>query len=162
MFNIPNTNFYIGNEQDLKQNISNKDIVKINLAGNLHSQILRYKPSNKDKNYIIFTKDNDTMSVNFVDASDPKYYNYQNNGTKVFGQILDFMDINKDKKVLVNCNHGQSRSPSLVLLYLAKRLNLLSKNSFEEAKKDFMQIYPNYSPALGIQLFLGQNWNYIL
>ena len=102
------------------------------------------------------------MSVNFVDAKDPKYYNYQNNGAKVFMQILDFMDVNKDRKILVNCNQGQSRSPSLVLLYLAKRLMLISHNSFEEAKKDFMQIYPNYLPALGIQLFLTQSWNYIL
>ena len=47
------------------------------------------------------------------------------------------------------------------MLYLAKRLKLITSNSFASAMEEFIRIYPNYDPGLGIRLFLSQNWDEI-
>lgn len=54
MYNIPNIKIFIGDENDLSQNINNPDFKCVNLANNVHTKILGYKPSKGDKNYVIF------------------------------------------------------------------------------------------------------------
>src|SRR2546430_17267491 len=51
-------------------------------------------------------------------------------------QVLDFIDEMRANglKVMVHCVAGRSRSPSLTLLYLATRLNVLPPHSFEAAE----------------------------
>ena len=157
MYQIPTTNLSIGTEQDLIQNFGNQEFAIVNVAGNLHAKILGYRARSGDPYYILYKKDR-ILSVNFVDGDDPKYYDWQGGGVSVFTQILDFIDDQKDKKVLINCNQGISRSPSVAMLYLAKRSKLITNNSFDSAMQEFTRIYPNYTPGLGIRLFLSQNW----
>jgi hypothetical protein len=160
MFNIKDTNIYIGDENDFFNNINSKNYNIINMAGNLHAIVLGYRPKPNDSKYILY-RGGGILSVNFVDAQDPKYYDWQGNGIKVFEEILDFIDSHKDKKILINCNLGKSRSQSLAMLYLAKRLKILNNESFANAVVDFLQLSPRYEPGLGIQLFLTQNWGEI-
>lgn len=157
MFHIPNTTLYIGSQQDMFDHFQNPDFVIVNTAGNLHAKILGGRPKSTDENYILYTSDR-ILSVNFVDADEPHYYNWQNNGVNVFIQILDFID-KSNTNVLINCNQGMSRSPSIAMLYLAKRKKTINDVSFEEAMKDFTEIYPEYNPGRGIHLFLKENWD---
>ncbi len=47
---------------------------------------------------------------------------YDWSGPEVFVRALDFIDKWYDgKNILINCDLGQSRSPTIALLYLAKR-----------------------------------------
>ncbi len=63
--------------------------------------------------------------------------------------------------VLIHCNFGMSRSPSVALLYLAFKREI-SSDSFASAMTDFQKRYPKYSPGRGVQLYLEHSWQEIL
>ena len=70
---------------------------------------------------------------------------------------VDFIDDNiKTKKVLVHCNLGRSRSPSIAMVYLAK--NQIISNEYNSAIEEFTKKYPEYSPGNGIEIYLKKNW----
>jgi predicted protein tyrosine phosphatase len=60
--------------------------------------------------------------------------------------------------VLIHCNKGESRAPSLALLFLAKRLRVIPAGSFSQAKEAFSMLYPAYRPGVGIEEFLIERW----
>jgi hypothetical protein len=60
-------------------------------------------------------------------------------------------------RLLVHCNRGRSRSPSLALLFLA-RLGVISGGSYAAAARDFAALCPDYAPGEGIRRFLAERW----
>ncbi len=152
---------HIGNLRDLRS-FSLADDAFVHATQTIHYQIFGWnrttnKPSKDHPNYIIW-EENNRLSLNWVDG--PAYL-YKWSGVHTFIKILDFIDswIN-NKKVLVHCNQGVSRSPTLGLLYFSKRQNLLPVDSFHSAKNEFLNIYPTYKPS-GISDFVIQHWNEI-
>ncbi|MCI0377723.1 MAG: hypothetical protein L0215_08965 [Gemmataceae bacterium] len=78
-----------------------------------------------------------------------------------FEAFLRFVDKHiHDREVLVHCNLGQSRAPSLALLYMAKRARDLPAETYESAAKEFQERF-SYSPGQGIESWLSQNWHAI-
>lgn len=78
-----------------------------------------------------------------------------------FEAFLGFVDREiKERDVLIHCNQGESRAPSLTLLYMAKRLNELPNESYAAAATEFRRQFP-YSPGRGIATWLTKNWNNI-
>jgi dual specificity protein phosphatase-like protein len=79
---------------------------------------------------------------------------------KMIDQTLDFIDqaYSGGLKVMVHCIAGRSRSPSITLLYLATRLQVLSTTSLEAAEEQFRRLYPGYHPSRGIREHLRSNW----
>ena len=75
-------------------------------------------------------------------------------------QTLDFIDRMRadERKVLVHCVHGRSRSPSITMLYMAARLRALPGDSLEAAEERFRQVYPLYKPNRGIREHLRRYW----
>jgi hypothetical protein len=63
------------------------------------------------------------------------------------------------RRLLVHCNQGLSRSPSLALLLLARRLGGLPRESFDAAMRGLQKLYPDYAPGVGISLFLSRTWD---
>lgn len=61
-------------------------------------------------------------------------------------------------KVLVHCNQGASRSPTIAFLYLAKHTDLFHAQTHEQAMMGFRAIYPHYNPALGMSEYARLNW----
>lgn len=94
------------------------------------------------------------LILNMIDADKEKYY-----PRVLFDRALAFIHEHYEagKNVLVHCNQGQSRSPSIVLLYMA-RCGFLPSDSFSSASYNFIRLYPSYSPSLGIREFLESNW----
>lgn len=75
-----------------------------------------------------------------------------------FGIFFDFVDRQiKERDVLIHCNQGQSRAPSLALLYMAKRLKLLPDENYMAARRAFERDFP-YTPGRGIEIFLTDHW----
>lgn len=95
------------------------------------------------------------IAVNIVDADDPKYFK-----VAMFNKLVRLIDdkIKSGHKVHIICNKGQSRSASLVLLYLAAK-GTIPKNSYAKARFEFEKIYPQYLPGIGISKFLDKTWN---
>src|SRR5256714_6536015 len=75
-------------------------------------------------------------------------------------QVLDFIDEMRagGLKMMVHCVAGRTRSPSITLLYLATRLNVLPTDSFEAAEEAFRRLYPYYSPTRGIREHIRRYW----
>ena len=59
--------------------------------------------------------------------------------------------------VIIHCSKGQSRSPSIAMLYL-NCIGYFENFSFEESEQIFKKIYPDYSANKGIREFLSLNW----
>ena len=120
------------------------------------------KPDRKSPYYVIH-EEPQWISVNWVDADRPDFFNYQNQGVSVVKQVLAFIQksLEEGKKVLISCDQGQSRSPSIGMLYLAKVLHTIPDTSFSEAARAFVKKYPGYQPAPGISIFLKQHWDEI-
>lgn len=94
------------------------------------------------------------LALNIVDAPKPEFFD-----KSMIDKALDFIDekLKAGMKVLVHCNLGESRSPSLCLLYLIKQ-GIIKGNTFSDCEIEFMNLYPEYKPGLGIYGFMKDHW----
>ncbi|MCX5632289.1 MAG: hypothetical protein NTW93_01215 [Phycisphaerae bacterium] len=158
MFKLLNTNLYIGAMADLDE-INYQDWAVVHATQTVHYKIFNWdrkfnKPNKNHPNYICYEKDN-RFSLNWVDG-EAHLFNWSGAGT--FIKVLDFIDKwIQTKTVLIHCDQGQSRSPTLGLLYLAKRAKLIPCQSFELARTEFVKMYPYYSPS-GIGDYVKTKW----
>lgn len=152
-------NFYIGNEDDYEKRIKNR------LGWNIihackepyHRDLLRYKTQGAPQNnpeYLIAKRQN-KLICNLIDTDDPKYVPQE-----IIDTILIFIEnsLKENKKVLLHCNQGESRSPSIGLLYLAIK-GIIPNRTYLEAKQEFIKIYKNFKPKKGIEGFMIKNWD---
>lgn len=94
------------------------------------------------------------LYLNMVDAREPRFFSKE-----LFDKALDFIDkeIKDGRDVLIVCNKGESRSPSIAMLYLAANGYFGEIYSFDEMIDRFReQYYPAYNPGAGIYAFLKQ------
>jgi hypothetical protein len=61
-------------------------------------------------------------------------------------------------KVLIHCNQGMSRSPTIAFLYLLKYTDVLGVTKHTEAVRTFQALYPSYAPAKGMADYVMLNW----
>ncbi|MCD8408535.1 dual specificity protein phosphatase family protein [Tenacibaculum dicentrarchi] len=153
-------NLYVGNLEDYKQfqDDSNfcfvqacKEPCHRNAVGYSGRSVVKTHPE-----YLIAYREN-RLVLNMVDTPTGKYFD-----KSLFNASIEFIEknLNLNKKVLIHCNQGMSRSPSIGLLYLAMK-EKINNTSFSIAKEGFLKIYPDYNPS-GVQEFLIDNWNYFL
>lgn len=98
------------------------------------------------------------LYLNIIDPTIPLFK------LETFTRFLRFATLQYESgaELLIHCNQGESRAPSLALLFLAKRLNAIPNRSFSDAKPAFSALYPNFRPGLGIERFLSEQWGAIL
>lgn len=150
-------NLFIGNLIDFERNQFDSDFYFVQACKEpCHRKALGYSGRSADTNhpeYLIAYRER-RIILNMIDPPTAKYFdNIQ------FEKSLLFIEENlkKGNKVLIHCNQGISRSPSIGLLYLAVK-GIIKNDNYSLAKEDFMKIYPNYKPS-GIKQFLEINWN---
>lgn len=154
------TNIFVGSLEDYENIKLDADFTFVQACKEpCHRQALGYsgRAINKNRPEYLVAYRPQRIILNMVDADTGKYFS-----NILFEKSLEFIasNIKNDKKVLIHCNQGYSRSPSIGLLYLAINGKIRNKN-YKEAKEDFLKIYPEYSPK-GVQEFLIENWsNYI-
>jgi hypothetical protein len=107
-------------------------------------------------NYLILERNND-LYLNMIDPPQPLFM------LPLFTSFMSFASRHWDDGhyLLIHCNQGESRAPSLAMLLLAKHIGIISASSFDDAKRDFVVICPTYTPGLGIQSYLRQHWSEI-
>ena len=155
-------NLFIGNADDYELQVKGQPgwMVVHACKEPYHRRELGYTSRGAPKNhpeYLIAKRDN-RLILNLVDANDPNYI-----PKEIIDAALEFIKdgLGKSQKVLVHCNQGESRSPSIGMLYLAINTEKLPKE-FAEAEQSFRQIYPMYNPSGGMRGFLVRNWsNYV-
>lgn len=113
----------------------------------------------KDSPEYLFARRGNRMALNMVDAKSPEFFSKE-----MIEAGLDFLEegYKAGKKLLVHCNQGESRGPSVAMLFVFRR-KLYNKPkfykiTFEEAESEMKRIYPAYAPADGIRGHLMQYW----
>ena len=91
------------------------------------------------------------LYVNIIDESDPSYFKLE-----IFKDVITWL--NAREKVFIHCDYGQSRSPSLCMLYGSKVLKVLPKD-FLDCIRVMKSIQPDFVTPSGITKFLKKNWN---
>ena len=120
-----------------------------------HQRIIGYKGSLQQNhpNYLIY-EHGAHLFLNIIDPPVPLFK------PQLFHTALDFINQHiQARKVLVHCNNGLSRAPSIALLFLAKRSREVSNESYVKAVSDFKKLYSFYRPGRGIATYLSQNWH---
>jgi hypothetical protein len=108
---------------------------------------------NPDNPYYLFRRDADAIYLNMIDAEDPKYVI-----DEMINPALDFIlqQLNSGNEVFIYCSLGESRSPSIALMYLLEN-NLIEKSAdtINVFRNNF---YPNYQPKAGNLLYIKRRW----
>jgi hypothetical protein len=97
------------------------------------------------------------LLLNMTDSEQPGFYRKE----AQINPALAFIDEMRAQgaSILIHCEQGMSRSPSLALLYLATRLGALPTASLGAAEAAFKALYPRYAPSYGIWAHLKQHWS---
>lgn len=119
-----------------------------------HRQMVGYttRGAPKGPNYYAAWKDNH-IALNLIDSDDPAYINDATilPALEFIGKYLD-----EGYNVLVACNKGHSRGPSITMLYLGMIHDLPS--NFREAFRVFKILYPKYDPGQGMEFYVKHHY----
>lgn len=150
-------NLYVGSGEDFEKLKNEPDWFFVQAAKEpWHRQALGYtgrSAPKEHKEYLIAERGN-RLILNMVDTDSPDYFSI---GT--FKRATAFIDaaLTSGKKVLVHCNQGESRGPSVALVYL-ESIGVLGNSNAKQAVQQFLEIYPAYRPKNGIATFLEKEW----
>lgn len=153
------TNLFIGNQSDYENYVmGNKGWFTVHACKEpYHRKALGYtgKGAPKWHQEYLVAKREEQLILNLIDPDDPEYI-----PKEIIDAALYFIKegVQSGKKVLVHCNHGESRSPCIGLLYMAMH-GLIPNKNFIEAEQAFQLIYQDYQPSKGMRGFLIKNWS---
>ena len=93
------------------------------------------------------------LIMNIVDAPVPIFR------TELFTKAIDWLDdLSTAGAIVVHCNQGLSRAPTVALVYLAKARKALPNESYAAAREAFVKRAPTYAPGAGLVTFLTEHW----
>jgi dual specificity protein phosphatase-like protein len=119
-----------------------------------HREMLGYRTPGapKGKDYL-FARRGDWMALNMFDAADKAMI-----PDKCIDAGLAFIKERRDagQQVFVHCNHGHSRSPSIMMLYLHMIGEL--NQGYKQARHVFQTLYPKFSPGQGMLDHIRDRW----
>jgi len=140
------SNLYVSDMQGCKRN--NKEDAILHCCKHPCFENAVGKKIGKDHpNYLSYENGND-LYLNIIDPDFSTYF-YK----ETFDIALRFIDKHiKERKVVLHCNEGMSRSPQIAMLYLFRNMN------YRDAQNRMLDIYNDYNPSIGIDEWLGYNW----
>lgn len=98
------------------------------------------------------------LYLNIVDTPDKRFFS-----RTTIQAAIDFVreQLKAGQSVLVHCNEGHSRGPSITMLYLAAYTSFFKdRATLVSVEKEFKTHYPPYCPAPGIRGHLEENWSF--
>jgi predicted protein tyrosine phosphatase len=153
--------FFIGSEADYEMIVSQQSGWCIVHACKepYHRRLLGYSGRGAPKGHpeYLMAERGNRLFLNLVDADDPAFI-----PKEIIDAGLRFIDkaLKSGSKVLIHCNQGESRAPSIGLLYLVIHTNCIPRTSLNEAETAFRKIYHGYNPKNGMRGFLTKYWNH--
>ena len=153
-------NIFIGNDTDCAKCINDLEFAIVHACKTCHQTALNYTKSlpPSHQNYLIF-ESGQHLYLNLVDMTQefqPKYTH------PIFDRTMDFINEQlPERKVLIHCNQGLSRSTSIGLVYLARH-GIIANDDLESAATEFIKLYPDYQPGNGVKLYTKNNWDYLM
>jgi hypothetical protein len=152
---------FVGNQQDAEYGWrKNDDWAFVHCAKMpWHKQFVGYIGNGcpKDSPEYLYAVRENAIALNQIDVDNPDFFS-----TEMIQAAIGFACTWSHRNLLFSCNQGESRSPSMAMLYLAIS-ELIPNSTFKEAETAFKKLYPPYNPKDGIRIHLQQNWgNYIV
>lgn len=112
------------------------------------------KPPPKDDPEYLAIETPANLYLNMIDSPKPLFQ------MDMFSRFFHFARRHCDSTILIHCNLGESRAPSLGLLLLAFQEKEIPSISYDEARAEFEKLwFHHYKPGDGISTFLRQNWD---
>lgn len=148
-------NLFVGSQDDLPEAEAQGFYIIHAAKEPWHRKALGYAPGKaapKGPEYL-FTARPMHMALNLIDAADVAYIPTE----LVESAVASISNMLIHHKVLIHCNQGKSRAPTLALLYLARYTDALSSD-YGQAMHDFKRLYPEYAPAQGMADYVRLNW----
>jgi len=154
------TNLFVGGDDACASCATKPEFAILHACKSCHQEALAYRSALPPSHPSYLIHENPShLYLNMVDMPNELLPEYTHPMVK---RAMEFIEQNlKTKKVLIHCNFGMSRSPSLGLIYLA-RTGIIPKSSLEKAAGVFAKLYPRYSPGEGISLYMKRNWDYLM
>lgn len=150
-------NLHIGDGLSAVATIGHPDWFVISAAKEpWHRDALKYtgRAAPRDHPEYLMARREGHLILNLIDAADMVYI-----PPDIINAALDAISENiAERKVLVHCNQGHSRSPTIALLYLATRTDTFGDMGYDEAVSEFTKVYPDYAPAKGMADYARHNW----
>lgn len=157
-------NVFIGSEQDYYSIRQSSDWATLHCCKNpFHCAFVGYRgslsPSHPD--YALKRKNNE-MALNLVDMNSfsSSYLDF-NRG--MFMSAFSFLDEYKEKgyRLLIHCNQGESRAPTLGMLYAA-RFGAFDYVDFDASVQKLRALYPSYNPKQNIYMTVKSLWDHFV
>ena len=159
MQKIANLNIYVGTKEEYLIAISQN--MKIVCALNRASGFVTHQSQvgwsgrgcNKDNPYYLYKEEQDAIYLNMIDGEDHVYLN-----DEMIDAALSFMKrhLDNDQTIFIYCSLGESRSPSIALMYMLEH-GLIDAN--DNVLVDFRdKYYRNYQPKRGNLEYIQKRW----
>lgn len=151
-------NLFIGS--DLDCHYVNNGFAIIHACKTCHQSGVGYlgNLSSSNPNYLIYEKKNN-LYLNMVDMDRELLSRFTH---PIMKNAITFIEKHiNERQILIHCNQGQSRSPSIGIVYLARK-NRITPTSYLDAKNEFIGVYPDFLPGRGIELYLMKNWDVLM
>jgi hypothetical protein len=159
MVKIGELELYVGTKEEYRRakNDGMKIVCALNRANGFvtHQSVVGWQGRGCDKRspYYLFKETSDAIYLNMIDGDDPKYVN-----NDMINPALDFIHKNLEAgdKVFVYCSLGESRSPSIALMYMLQ-YGLIDKDP--DVLMEFRRkYYPKYQPKNGNAFYIKRRW----
>lgn len=158
MQKIGNWNIFVGTKEEYPVAVREgmKVVCAVNRANGYvtHQSVVGWsgRGCNKNNPYYLFKQTDDAIYLNMIDGDDPAYVN-----DDMINATLEFISsaLGNQEKVFIYCSLGESRSPSIALMYLLENDLISTHNSVEDFKSKY---YPNYFPKRGNLEYIRKRW----
>lgn len=159
MVRIGELNLYVGSKEEynLAKHKGMKIVCALNIANGYvtHQSVVGWtgRGCNKDNPYYLFKREPDAIYLNMIDGDDPKYVN-----DEMINPALDFIHLHlqNGNEVFIYCSLGESRSPSIALMYMLE--HELIEKSASTISTFCTNYYPAYTPKNGNLQYIKQRW----
>lgn len=159
MIKLKDHNIYVGTKEEYSE--AEKKGMKIVCALNrasgyvTHQSVVGWsgRGCNKNNPYYLFKEEENSIFLNMIDGENPLYVN-----DKMINSALNFIDkhLKNNEDIFIYCSLGESRSPSIALMYLLeKELIDRNENTIKSFKKEY---YPDYNPKNGNLIYIKNRW----
>lgn len=146
---------FIGTEQDCFRDSRDGWAVVHACKNPCHARAVGYRGSlSSDHPDYLFRREGQRLYMNLIDPEAPLFMEESFTGFRSFV----FENRGAGANILIHCNQGRSRAPSLALLFLAKDMGEIADGTYRAARREYEAIDPAYDPGEGIQKYLRDNW----
>ncbi|MEA2015462.1 MAG: dual specificity protein phosphatase family protein [Actinomycetota bacterium] len=160
MVKIGETNIYVGTKEEYQtaRQKGMKIVCALNRAKGYvsHQSVVGWsgKGCNKNNPHYLFKQQQNAIYLNMFDTNNPQHIKHE-----MINKTLSFMhnNLQNNEKVFVYCSKGESRAPSIALMYMLE-YNLVDKNN-KPLTTFKNKLYPAYKPKKGIYLYIKNRWN---